>query len=63
MIGFWVLLLLLIALVASAPFYPHSRAWGFWPATILGILTIVWLTVIFIGFVAFALPWAATPAL
>ncbi|HEV7275470.1 MAG TPA: DUF3309 family protein [Devosiaceae bacterium] len=62
MIGFWVLLLLLIALVASAPFYPHSRAWGYWPATIIGILMIVWLTVIFIGFVAFALPWATAPA-
>jgi hypothetical protein len=62
MVGFWILLLLLIALVASAPFYPYSRVWGYWPATLLAMLTVLWLVVIFFGFVAFALPWVATPA-
>jgi hypothetical protein len=62
MAGFWILLLLLIALVASAPFYPYNRGWGTRPATILAILMVVWLLVIFLGFVSFALPWAVAPA-
>jgi hypothetical protein len=56
--GFWLLLILLVLLIASAPVYPYSRGWGYWPAGVLAGVLILWLIVLWAGWVAFAWPWA-----
>lgn len=60
--GFWLLLLLLVLLVAAVPTYPYSRSWGYWPAGIIVLLLLIWFLAIWAGWMIFALPWVATPA-
>lgn len=40
-LGFWILALLLFALVASLPFYPYSRAWGYRPGAAFLVLLLI----------------------
>lgn len=61
MLGFWLLVLLVLLLLAVAPAYPYSRSWGYLPAAILALLIIFWVLLIWLGFVALVWPWAATP--
>lgn len=58
MLGFWILALLLVVLIASVPAYPYSREWGYWPAGILLAILIFWFLLIYFGTVAFWWPWA-----
>lgn len=56
MLGIIFLVLLLLTLVAVVPVWPHSRELGYYPAAILGFLLLVWIGLIWFGFVAFWLP-------
>lgn len=61
--GFWILLLLVVLLIAALPTYPHSRSWGYWPSGIIVFLLLFWFLAIWLGWFAFTWPWvAATPA-
>ena len=33
-----VLLVLLVLVLGVAPTWPHSRSWGYWPASTLGVI-------------------------
>ena len=59
MLGLIFLLVLLVTLFAAAPMWPHSRHWGYYPAAILSLLLLVWIGLIWFGFVAFWWPQAA----
>lgn len=61
MIGFWILVVLIVLVVASIPTYPYSRGWGIGPLGILLALLIIWLVLIYAGTVTFDWPWV-TPA-
>lgn len=62
MIGFWLLALLFLLLLASGPWWPHSRGWGYKPTVALLAVLLSWLVVWF-GWVAFAWPWATVTPL
>lgn len=60
--GFWLLLLLIVLLIATLPTYPHSRGWGYGPAAVVAFLFLIWFVAVWIGWLAFAWPWTAAPA-
>jgi hypothetical protein len=43
------LIVLLIAALASAPTWPHSRSWGYYPSGGLGIVFVVLLVLVLSG--------------
>jgi hypothetical protein len=43
------LIVLLIAALASAPTWPHSRGWGYYPSSGLGLVFIVLLVLMLSG--------------
>jgi Protein of unknown function (DUF3309) len=47
------LIVLVLLLLGSAPVYPYSRDWGYYPSGLLGLLLIVLLVLVFMGHV----PW------
>lgn len=53
-----ILLIVLVILVAgSYPAYPYSRNWGYRPSGLLGLLLVVFLIVILLGWI----PWGFGP--
>jgi hypothetical protein len=67
MLGFWILVLLIILVLAALPSWPYSRGWGVGPVGILLVLLIIWLVLVYLGTVTLTFPWAtsvapATPA-
>lgn len=59
MFGFWFLLVLLILIFVAMPWWPYSRGWGYFPGGILIALLLLWLLLIWLGYIAWAWPWAA----
>jgi Protein of unknown function (DUF3309) len=46
----WILLVILILfLLGSAPVWPHSRSWGYYPSGGLGLLVIIVLILLLAG--------------
>ena len=43
------LILLVLALIGAFPAFPHSRAWGYGPSGILGIIVVVLLFFVLTG--------------
>ena len=46
-------------LFATPPYYPYSRTWGYYPGGIIAALLILWLALIWFGYVAAWYPWRA----
>lgn len=64
MLGFWILVILIVLVLASIPSWPYSRGWGAGPVGILLVVLIIWLVLIFMGTVEWQWPWgtaAVTP--
>ena len=57
--GTLILLLLVILLIALIPTWPYSRTWGYYPGGIIAALLILWLALIWFGYVAAWYPWRA----
>lgn len=62
MFGFWLFVILLIALILVTPWWPHSRGWGYWPGGTLLTILVVWLVLVWMGWIVFSLPWGPPPA-
>jgi hypothetical protein len=43
------LIVLLIAALASAPTWPHSRSWGYYPSSGIGLVFVVLLVLVLTG--------------
>jgi len=43
------LIVLVLAMLLSAPAWPHSRGWGYYPTGGIGLLVVVLLFVMFFG--------------
>ena len=43
------LIIVLIAALASAPTWPHSRGWGYYPSSGLGLVFLVLLVLVLTG--------------
>lgn len=47
--GTFLLILLVFILVGSLPTWPHSRKWGYYPSSGLGLVILVLLILILLG--------------
>jgi hypothetical protein len=47
--SFFLLILLLAALLAVLPIWPHSRAWGYYPGGFIGLLLLLLLLLLSLG--------------
>lgn len=43
------LIILILILIGAVPAWPHSRAWGYGPSGIVGVLLVVLLILILLG--------------
>jgi hypothetical protein len=48
-LGTLILIILVIMLVASLPTWPHSRSWGYYPSSGVGLLVLVLLFLLLSG--------------
>jgi flagellin-like protein len=55
--GLILLIVLLLILAGSLPAWPYSRAWGYGPSGVLGLL----LVILIILLLAHAVPWGYGP--
>lgn len=63
MLGSLVLLVLIAALLATGPWWPHSRAWGYRPSSLVGLALLIWIFLAWFGWLTFVWPWGvAAPA-
>jgi hypothetical protein len=45
------IVLLVVLLVGAFPAYPYSRGWGYYPSSALGVLLVIVLLLLLLGFV------------
>jgi hypothetical protein len=45
------IVLLVVLLVGAFPAYPYSRGWGYYPSSALGVLLVIVLVLLLLGFV------------
>ncbi|HVU32213.1 MAG TPA: DUF3309 family protein [Opitutaceae bacterium] len=50
-LGTILLLVLLLLLVGALPTWPHSRSWGYYPSGGLGLILIIVLIMVLLGYV------------
>ncbi len=43
------LILLIVLAVGAAPAWPYSRAWGYYPSGILGVLLVIFIILLLFG--------------
>jgi hypothetical protein len=49
MLGIILLVLLVLMLLGSLPTWPHSRSWGYYPSSGLGLVLTVLIILLFMG--------------
>jgi hypothetical protein len=47
------IIVLVILAIGAAPAWPHSREWGYYPSSGLGIIVLILLVLVFTGRLAF----------
>lgn len=48
-IGTFLLILLILFLLGALPTWPHSRKWGYYPSSGLGVVIVILLVLILLG--------------
>ena len=49
MLGTILLVLLILVLIGALPTWPHSRNWGYYPSSGIGIIVVVLVVLLLIG--------------
>ena len=49
MLGLFLILVLVIALIAAVPTWPHSKNWGYYPTGALGAMLALAVVLLFMG--------------
>ena len=49
MLGTFLLVLLILMLIGAFPAWPHSRNWGYYPSSGLGVLLVVLVVLLLLG--------------
>jgi hypothetical protein len=47
--GILVLIVVVVLLIAALPRWPHSRNWGYFPTSMLGVVVIAMLVLVLMG--------------
>jgi hypothetical protein len=50
MIGTLLLIVLIVLLLGALPSWPYSRGWGYYPSGIFGVVLLVVLILLFMGY-------------
>lgn len=50
-IGMIILVVLLLALLGALPTWGHSRSWGYGPSSILGLLLVILIVLLLMGYI------------
>lgn len=61
MLGFWLVIILVVALLSTLPSYQYSRAWGFYPSGIIALVLLMLIVLMWFGMIAISWPWSAPP--
>lgn len=48
-IGTLLLIILILALVGAFPAWPHSKSWGYYPSSGLGLVVLILLILVLLG--------------
>jgi hypothetical protein len=49
MLGTILLIVLVLTLIGAIPAWPHSRSWGYWPSSGLGLIVLILLILLLLG--------------
>ena len=49
MLGTILLIVLILMLIGAFPAWPHSRNWGYYPSSVLGLLVVILLALVLLG--------------
>jgi VIT1/CCC1 family predicted Fe2+/Mn2+ transporter len=49
MLGTIILVLLILMLIGALPAWPHSRSWGYYPSSGVGLLLVVLVVLLLLG--------------
>ncbi|WP_175965363.1 DUF3309 family protein [Burkholderia sp. BCC0322] len=41
MLGTILIIILILILIGAFPAWPHSRSWGYWPSSTVGLIVII----------------------
>lgn len=55
MLGTILLVLLILFLIGGLPAWPHSRNWGYTPASIIGTILVIYLILVLLGRISIGL--------
>jgi hypothetical protein len=61
MFGFWLVIILAIALLGTLPAVQRSRNWGYYPSGIIGLVLLLVICLMWFKLIAFSWPWSAGP--
>ncbi|MGA3263734.1 MAG: DUF3309 family protein [Terracidiphilus sp.] len=51
MLGLFLFLILILALIGVLPTWPHSRSWGYYPTGGVGLILAVVVVLLFVGLI------------
>lgn len=49
--GTILLIVLVVLLIAAAPAWPHSRGWGYYPSGGIGLLLVILIVLLLLGYI------------
>jgi hypothetical protein len=49
MLGTILVILLILMLIGALPTWPHSRSWGYYPSSGLGVVVVILLVLVLLG--------------
>lgn len=49
MLGTLLVILLILMLIGALPTWPHSRSWGYYPSSGLGVVVVILLVLVLLG--------------
>jgi hypothetical protein len=49
MLGTILIVVLILMLVGAFPSWPHSRSWGYWPSSGLGLVLMILVVLLLVG--------------
>lgn len=58
---FWLLLALAVVTIALLPIHRHSRPWGYYPSSVVGVVLLSLLVLAWFGIITLAWPWHVPP--
>ena len=49
MLGTILIVILILLLIGAFPAWPHSRSWGYWPSSTVGLIVVIVVVLVLLG--------------